>query len=42
MKAKLPHIGIFWVYKSTVLAKVMPLNSAEPDSLSPMTVTLAI
>ena len=34
MKTKLPHIGIFWVYKSTVLAKAMPLNSAEPDSLS--------
>ncbi len=34
MKTKLPHIGIFWVYKSTVLAKAMPLNSTEPDSLS--------
>ena len=42
MKTKLPHIGIFWVYKSTVLAKAMPLNSAEPIAFHSMTVTLAI
>ena len=34
MKTKQPLIGIFWVYKSTVIAKAMPLNSAEPARLS--------